>query len=534
MKLNKIALSLAMVSILNLTLSNPVKAEEANTLSWEIVGRYDSGNINPDGGITEIVSYDKKNKMSYVVNGADGTLDLVDMKKVSSDFYSDLKAQKIDIKALIEKEAKKNGKKFPALIGFEYGDMTSVSVSPDKNVVAVALQEANYNKNGLVLLMTNNGKVQAAIPAGKQPDMITFTKDGSFVLVANEGEPREGYGENIADPEGSVTIIDMKHGYGNVSKKGVKTIGFESFDAKRSELISNGVILKKGSNPSVDLEPEYISVDDSGKYAYVSLQEANSIAVLDIEKGEFTGIYGLGFKDYSVSGNELDLINDGKINIVNQKVSGILMPDGINVIEKNGETYVITANEGDGREWGDYTNEKKIKIDGEKVTTFVTKDFDGLFEKDRTYIFGGRSFSIFKVTDSGLENVYDSGADFEKITAQILPKYFNVSNSNIELDDRSGKKGPEAESVVTGEVNGKLYAFVALERTGGIMVYDITNPEEATYVNYINTRDYSSDIAGDVAPEGLCFVPAKDSVTKTALIISANEVSGTVSVYSLK
>lgn len=210
------------------------------------------------------------------------------------------------------------------------------------------------------------------------------------------------------------------------------------------------------------------------------------------------------------------------------------MPDGISLFEKNGETYVLTANEGDAREWGEYVNEKKIKIDGEKVTIFDTSDYDGLFENGRNYTFGARSFSIFKVNKAGMELVFDSGADFEKKIAEIIPEYFNVSNNNVKMEDRSGKKGPEPETVITGSINDKTYAFVALERTGGIMVYDITNPTESSFSSYINTRDYSKDIAGDVAPEGLVFVSAKDSVTKTPLLIAANEVSGTVSVYSLE
>lgn len=336
------------------------------------------------------------------------------------------------------------------------------------------------------------------------------------------------------DPEGSVTVVNLQYGYGSLLKKGVTTVGFSAFDGEaRQSLIDNGVILKKGAEPSVDLEPEYIAIDQSERFAYVALQEANAIAVLDLDSLEFKNIYGLGFKDFSRQGNELDLVKDGKINIVNQNVQGIYMPDGIALYESNGETYLLTANEGDARDWPGYTNEKKIKIEGKTVTSYDTSKQDGLFQEGSTYIFGGRSFSIFNVKENGIFLSYDSGSDFERITAQEFPAQFNCSNNNINMDDRSGKKGPEPESVTVGTVDDRTYAFIALERIGGIMVYDITDLAEVSYVSYINTRDYSTGIAGDVAPEGLCFVNEKDSVTGKPLLIAANEVSGTVSVYSL-
>ncbi|XAY16553.1 LysM peptidoglycan-binding domain-containing protein [Bengtsoniella intestinalis] len=129
--------------------------------------------------------------------------------------------------------------------------------------------------------------------------------------------------------------------------------------------------------------------------------------------------------------------------------------------------------------------------------------------------------------------MYDSGSDFETIVASVLPDYFNCSNDDISLEDRSGKKAIEPEYAAVGVVDGKTYAFIGLERQGGIMVYDVTDPANATFVNYLNSRDYSTDIAGDVAPEGLSFVSATDSATGEALLLAANEVSGTLAVIEL-
>ena len=124
--------------------------------------------------------------------------------------------------------------------------------------------------------------------------------------------------------------------------------------------------------------------------------------------------------------------------------------------------------------------------------------------------------------------------NLNRITAEKLPDHFNCSNDDKSIEDRSGKKGTEPESVTTGTIDGRTYAFIALERIGGIMVYDVTSPAEAFYVNYVNTRDFSEDIAGDVAPEGLCFIPAQDSPTKAPMLLVANEVSGTVATYDLR
>lgn len=132
-----------------------------------------------------------------------------------------------------------------------------------------------------------------------------------------------------------------------------------------------------------------------------------------------------------------------------------------------------------------------------------------------------------------MEKVYDSANDFEEKTAQYLPAWFNCSNDNVKIDDRSRKKGPEPESVSVGQIGNRTYAFIALERIGGIMVYDITDPANTSYVNYINTRDFGGDIAEDVAPEGLAFISANDTESGRPMLLAAFEVSGTVAAYDI-
>ena len=488
---------------------------EGTSLAVTKIAGYDSGVVNEDGGSAEIIQYNSDNNMYYVVNGTTGTLDIIPREVYTENNKAegikfDLKSKLINYKT-----------------DFEYGDMTSVAVNTEKDLIAVAVQAAGTNDKGLIVLMNYDHEIVAVVDAGVQPDMVTFTADGSKVLSANEGEPRDGYEGGAVDPMGTITVADLS----NLEAISSKTITFENWDAKREELTAAGVVLKKNTAPSVDLEPEYIAVNKAGTRAYVALQEANAIAVVDLTTNTVTSIKSLGFKDHNEKTNALDVTKDDKINIQNENVYGTYMPDGITVYEVNGVEYLLTANEGDSREWGSYLNEVEVKINGEKVVTLDTKDYDGL-NSEATYLFGGRSFSIYNAET--MEQVYDSGSDFEEKTAKYLPEYFNCSNDKISMDNRSGKKGPEPESIVVGMVGDKSYAFIGLERIGGVMVYDITDPANAVFVNYINSRDFSDKIAGDVSPEGLTFVSAAQSFSGNAELFVANEVSGTVAIYELK
>ena len=504
--------------------------ENGNGLDLNKIGSYVSGISNPDGGVAEIVSYDAKNNNAWVVNGATGMLDILDLDSMID---GEIPATTLDIKALA---AEVNP-------GFFYGDMTSVSVCSDMQLAAVALQAEDYDAAGCVGILNTDGEMLAMIDAGFQPDMVTFTPDGSKILVANEGEPRNGYGEGIADPAGSVTVIWLNAE--DPASSSHKNVGFEVFDEKREELVANGIMLTKGNLPSADLEPEYIACDNDT--AYITLQEANAVAVLDLAAGSYTGVYSLGYQDLSLEENALDLIEDGAYaaNTYPDAVAAY-MPDGISLYETGSKTYLVTANEGDAREWGDeeagteFCNEIKetlIAADGmeaEKVRVIDPEVTDGLPE-GKAVLYSSRSFSIFRVDENGLTQVFDSGKDFEALSAKYIPEYFNCSNDDNDYDSRSPKKGPEPESVTVGTVGNDLYAFIALERIGGIMAYKLDAEDEmASFVNYINTRDFSEDpseaepfLTSDVAPEGLYFIP------ESGTLLAAFEVSGTISAYSV-
>ena len=537
------------------------QAPEWNTevLSVSQIGGYESGQFNVDGGVMEIVAYNRNTGRAYAVNGQSGTLASISLKDLQGDgTFEKLEGTDIDVKGLVE----------AADSSFAYGDMTSVAVSPDQTTLAAALQAEDYRDPGRVALFSCNSDgsltLKGLAVTGVQPDMVTFANN-TTVLTADEGEPREGYGNGTTDPKGSVTIV-------NTDSLISRTVGFDAFDgsAQRTALTEEGVVLKKNTAPSVDLEPEYIAV--SGQKAYITLQEANAIAVLDLVSAAYDGIYSAGFEDYSTVPVDLDKEDGAYAPAVYDSLRGIRMPDGIAAYTSGGRTWLVTANEGDGREWGDeelgtdYLNEDERSFeDGEdtsptgaitadnsgltgKVVFFDSSDYDGL-DETKDYLFGGRSFTIYEVTADGIREAYTSGSAFEALTAAALPEYYNCSNDNSVVDDRSGKKGPEPESVTVGAVGGRIYAFVALERTGGVMIYDVTDPENAGFVSYINSRDFTSTVdgsqvyedgeldkwvtGGDVAPEGLAFVDGSASPTGNPLLLAACEVSGTVAVYEL-
>ena len=266
-------------------------ANGGSTLDLTQTGRYEAGETNVDGGVMEIVSYNARTGWAYAVNGQSGYLTAIALKTLEEkDSVDLLDGNDIDVKALVE----------AADASFQYGDMTSVAVSPDGSTLAAALQAEGYADAGRVALFACNPDgsltLQKLVPVGVQPDMVTFA-DNHTVLTADEGEPREGYGEGITDPKGSVSIVDTDAGTASV-------VTFDSFDSQRDSLAVAGVVLKKNTAPSVDFEPEYLAL--SGGRAYVTLQEANAIAVLDLSAKAFTGVYSAGFEDYSTTPVDID------------------------------------------------------------------------------------------------------------------------------------------------------------------------------------------------------------------------------------
>ncbi|MDZ7751765.1 MAG: choice-of-anchor I family protein [Gammaproteobacteria bacterium] len=421
------------------------------------------------------------------------------------------------------------------------GDITSISsialgggpnsVAVRNGIVAVAVEAANKQDNGFVEFYDTDGNFLNAVTAGALPDMVTFTPDGNRVLVANEGEPNDDFDN---DPVGSISIIDIS---GGVAGATVTTAGFGAFSA--ADMNNAGVrIFGPGAGVAQDLEPEYIAVSPDGATAFVTLQENNAVAVVDIASATVTAIRGLGTKDFIDPANQIDASNRDGVegNFQNWPVKGMFQPDTIASYEAGGETYFVTANEGDARDYDGFSEETRIgdeAIDPAldalltaslgtdwqadenlgRLRTTTTADTDGDGDLDELLAFGARSFSIW---DGDGNLVWDSADALENIT---------LADGTF-AENRSDDKGPEPEGLTIGILNGKTYAFVGLERTNGVVVYNITDPNAPQFVSHLFN-------GFDVSPEGLAFVAAGDSPTGNPLLIVTNEVSGTTTAYSV-
>jgi hypothetical protein len=418
-------------------------------------------------------------------------------------------------------------------------DLSSYGAGPNsvdvsrKGLVAVAVEADPTADPGSVELFDTDGEHLASLPAGALPDMVTFAEKDRYLLAANEGEAES----NDADPEGSVTVIRLAK---DVAESTVKAASFEGVPRFGSPRIAC-----PGTPFANDAEPEYIAPGAFGT-ALVTLQENNAVALLDIDRGRFLYVRGLGYKGHGKERNALDPSDrDGAIAINPwDRLYGMFQPDAISAYTHRGLTYYVTANEGDARDRDGCEEEERVgglTLDpdvfpdaaaiqedaalGRLNVTSTMGDRDGDGDFDRLFSFGARSFSILGPL-GGL--LYDSGAELEKIAGAEEPTIFNASNEEPAVfDDRSDNKGPEPEGVDVGSVGRSTYAFVASERQGGLYAYRLNGPS-ASFVDYLNTRP------ADLGPEGVRFVPREDSPTDHALVLVTNEISGTVAVIEVR
>ncbi|WP_435156526.1 choice-of-anchor I family protein [Haladaptatus sp. DFWS20] len=527
------------------------------------IGRYESGVYNEDAA--EIPTYDANTERAFVVDANETAVDVLNLSDPSAPTLVD----SIRITDVWSNPGPAN------------------SAAARDGVVAVAVAADPETLPGRIFFYdTESLDLLNSITVDILPDMVTFTPDGKSLLVACEGEPNDSYDR---DPRGSVNILDVSSGVQNVA---VSTAGFQKFDSEAAALRKKGVrIYGPDATVAQDLEPEYIAVSDDSKTAYVVLQENNAIAVVDIDAASVRDIVPLGCKNFSLPGNALDAIDDGRIDIETQPLFGIYQPDSIDAYTVDGETYLVTANEGDPRGYDGFTEfgvlvEENgtfgldtdddggidVSIDESRFDRSTLSSLEGLEvstdlgdvnddgKLEELYIYGGRSFAIWRPTDDGIELVFESGDMIESVIADLISDgtfpeaAFNTGSDSIELDEESPAAGPEPEGVAVGNVDGIDYAFIGLEEIGGIMVFDISTPQEPVFIEYANNRifdfaelgltgsdpdladalesgELEAGAAGDLAPEGLTFVPAEDSPIDNSLLIVANELSGTTTVY---
>ncbi|MHA2789332.1 choice-of-anchor I family protein [Corynebacterium sp. S7] len=519
------------------------------SVSLDAIGTYETGVF--DASAAEIVAYHAASKRILTVNAQSGKIDVLNAADPTQ----------------------------LTLIGTVSGgaDTTINSVAVREDGLAVAaVQPANKTDEGQLIFFDaaaeTPGTVLGSVKVGALPDAVTMNPEGTYALVANEGEPAEDYSY---DPEGSVSVVALNDDVTASTQDQVRTADFQKYNAEGALPEGVHIFGQVGDSKTVaqNLEPEYITV--SGSKAYVSLQENNAIAVIDIATASVEEIWPLGYVDRTkVAFDASD--RDDAINMrTDLPIKSIRQPDTIGSYEVGGQTYIVTANEGDSRDWDGYSEEARIKdLNGVKnpalcegfqgMTAEEIKSFQSDAEAGRQnislafgfneekncyeelYSFGGRSFSIF-TADGTL--VYDSGSEFEEVTAAAIPDFFNSNHTESKFDGRSDDKGPEPEGLALGTIGDRTYAFVGFERIGGIIVYDITDPKNAAFVTYVNNRDFAISMedfeddaaataenlpkAGDLGPEGLAFVAAADSPNNKNLLIVGSEVSGTTTVWQV-
>ncbi len=298
-------------------------------------------------------------------------------------------------------------------------------------------------------------------------------------------------------------------------------------------------------------KPEGLALLEDGTLAVLNDNDFSLTGELDTTTGavgvvEPTSPTVLGFITFDDT-NGLDASDeDGAINIQNWPVYGMYMPDAVASFEVDGETFYVTANEGDARDEDArvddldldpeaFPNAAELQADetlGRLEVSTIDGDIDGDGDYDQLFAYGSRSFSIW---DRYGNLVYDSGDDFEKTIAERIPDYFNSDNDESTFDTRSDAKGPEPEGVTVGVIDGTPYAFIGLERVGGAATYDVSDPANPRFVGYDNNRDFTADPetpkAGDLGPEGLAFIAPDDSPNGEPLLVVANEVSGSTTLF---
>jgi hypothetical protein len=463
-------------------------------------------------------------------------------------------------------------------------------------LLAVVLQSVqDPTLRGRVALYRTDGAPAtppvATIDAGFMPARAAFTPDGSRLLVANEGEPSDDY---LVDQPDLVTVVDLRRGATHAS---AENVDFHAFDPLKEQLIRKGLRIS-GPNLATadpndtasvasDVEPADVAISPSSRTAWITLPENNAVAVLDVQAGKMLEILPFGLKDHAVAGNGLDPTDNDHdrsvtamipgINVETWPLSRMYMPRRVALDAQFGLPLLVYPNDGLRRNFPAFMDE--IRLDDPALALDPVAfppnaqprlrvlrlkisrgdgDVDGDGDLDRLQSFGGRSFSI-RLFDNKL--IYDSGDDFEQITAQAMrdtygaatpnqPYFlFNAPDDENSFDETSDLRGPEPISVTTGMIGRRTYTFVGLERVGGIMAYDITNPFRPQFEYYLNNRNFALDPkivcseeapdtevcagVGDLSPEDLVFLDRRGSPSKQPLLLVSNGTSGSVTVFQI-
>jgi hypothetical protein len=496
----------------------------SNELFLDLLGSFSNGSNATNSA--EIVVHDPATQRLYIANSIGAKLDIVNFSNPTA----------------------------PVLINSlsvaAYGNINSVAVND--SIVALAIENnINPQDSGRIVFLDYNGTFISQVKTAAMPDMIMFNHAGTRVLAACEGEPNTAY---TSDPEGAVAIVNITGNLAAITQSAVTHITFTSFNGQEAALRAQGIrIYGPGSTAAQDFEPEYITISEDDQTAWVTLQENNAVAVVNLQTNTVTQLLPLGYKNHNAAGNGLDASDQSAgVNLSLFPVKGMYLPDAISRFKVGNQDYLITANEGDARAYSGFNEESRISglsLDPTafpqgalmKANTFMGRlnatnkmgDTDNDGDIDEIYVYGSRSFSIWNATTGA--QVFDSGDQLERITSThpVFGGMFNASNStSAAAKNRSDDKGPEPEGITTAVINGETYVFVSLERIGGVMMYNITNPAAPVFVGYYNNRSVATN-GPDRGAEGIIFISAANSPNGQPLVLLANETSSTLSIFQV-
>ena len=473
------------------------------------------------------------------------------------------------------------------------GDAQSVAIRSD-GLIAVALSVNERNEGRVAFYKAKGGVVrgQGSVKVGNLPDSIAFAPNGATLVVANEGEPNKFYGtEDGVDPKGSISIVQLNDS--DPGRSRVKKLLFDDFAAE--ELRSRGVrISGESADPVFDVEPEYAVVSDDGRHAFVTLQENNAIAKIDLRGQSVKRIFSAGNKEWAAT--PVDTNDDGAYEASVRHFAGLRMPDGIDTFKFKGKEFLITANEGDSRVRPDDVNFEATEPDG-TIYSFGTNlvggsvgSFPDEITGETVYVYpsagiglsgdfeadeGDEFFITLKYGASSDDDYYSDEIRSGKLAfgdGEILAegrlktvadlndpvtglkgfggRSFSIFNRKGKViydsgslldeiasaagfydDERSDDKSVEAESVITARIKDRTFAFVGLERT-----FDQASSDE------LGSLIPVFEITNPFEPSYLGSFYSAQSLspeglcwvpggTKHGHLLVANEVSGTLDAF---
>ena len=434
-----------------------------------------------------------------------------------------------------------------------YADARGFGVA---SIVPTATTSSDFGR--IAFFDLSSGSILKTLDVGYHPDSVSMTPDRTKLLVANEGEYVAEVESTFARP-GSVSVVNLSSitnaaGLSALTSSNVNTYDFSAGNlgsgvslqgVRDNTLATNNATTSAGF---ANIEAEYIA--PTNDKAYVTLQENNAIAVLDLASGKYEAIHKLGTITQTIDASDRDGAGNGTTIAINDTLKGLPMPDTMVLFTKNGSTLLATANEGDSRpDDGDVA--RGSTLTGNMTTAVAAtanntgigrlnllkdqgRDADGKIA-DPTMM-GTRSFSLWDATTGTL--VFDSGSAIEQWVAANDPTAFNMNSGNLtQIDTRSDDKGPEPEALAFGRIDGKDFIFVGAERQNGIFQFDITDLNNVSIVGYFNPITSSADSGGSfISPESILFLDAASNPSGKNLLVVGFEgtgINGSIGVFEV-